>query len=111
MCRYNVLDSQRPGAIGRAYEAPHIGGWFGLASFPNKVDGVKKIEDKDRKRTDCTTAFRRAIAPADDIALRVQLLYESNDPITPVTVLLYKHSALRVISGSPVGRLLRFRDL
>ena len=32
---------------------------------------------KDRKRIDCTTAFRGAIALADDITRRVQPLYES----------------------------------
>ena len=32
---------------------------------------------KVRKRMDWTTAFRRAIALADDITLRVQPLYES----------------------------------
>ena len=71
MCRYNFLDSQRPDAIVTAYEAPHAGGWFDLDSFSNKVDGAKKIEVKVRKRMDCTTTFRRAIAPADDITLRV----------------------------------------
>ena len=32
---------------------------------------------KVRKHMDCTTAFRRTIAPVDDITLRVQPLYES----------------------------------
>ena len=34
------------------------------------------MKAKDRKRTDCTTAFRQAIAPADDYST-VQPLYES----------------------------------
>ena len=70
LVRYNFLDSQRPEAIGRAYEASHTGGCFDFKSFSNNVDGVKKIELKVRKRMDCTTTFRRAIAPADDITLR-----------------------------------------
>ena len=32
---------------------------------------VTKMELKVRKRPDCTTTFRRAIAPVDDITLRV----------------------------------------
>ena len=71
LATYNFLDFQRPEVIGRADEASHSGGCDNLDSFSNKVDGVKKIEVKDRKRIDCTTTFRRAIAPADDITLRV----------------------------------------
>ena len=71
LATYNFLDSQRPDVIGTADEAPHTGGRDDLDRFSNKVDSVKKIELKDRKRIDCTTAFRRAIAPADDITLRV----------------------------------------
>ena len=38
---------------------------------------ITKIKVKVRKRPDYTTTFRRAIAPVDDITLRVQPLYES----------------------------------
>ena len=71
LATYNFLDSQRPDVIGTADEAPHTGGRNDLDSFSNKVDGVKKIKVKVRKRPNCTTTVRRAIAPADDITLRV----------------------------------------
>ena len=45
--------------------------------FQNTSFMVTKIMVKVRKRPDCTTTFRRAIAPVDDITLRVQPLYES----------------------------------
>ena len=70
LATYNFLDSQRPDVIGTADEAPHTGGRDDLDSFSNKDDGVNKFKVKDRKRIDCTTAFRRIIAPADDITLR-----------------------------------------
>ena len=38
---------------------------------------VTKMKVKVRKPTDCTTTFRRAIAPVDNITLRVQPLDES----------------------------------
>ena len=38
--------------------------------FQNTQFTVTKIEVKVRKRMDCTTTFRGAIAPADDITLR-----------------------------------------
>ena len=38
---------------------------------------VTKTKVKVRKPTDCTTTFRPAIAPVDDITLRVQPLYDS----------------------------------
>ncbi len=38
--------------------------------FQNTIFTVTKNQVKVRKRPDQTTAFRRAIAPADDITLR-----------------------------------------
>ena len=38
---------------------------------------ISKIQLKDRNRTDCRGRIRGAIAPVDDVTLRVQPLYES----------------------------------
>ena len=48
-----------------------------LKFFENTSFIETEIMVKVRNRTDCTTAFRRTIAPVDDITLRVQPLYES----------------------------------
>ena len=74
---YNFLDSQRPAVIlsGSKIQTPADTTIF--KCFQNTSFMVTKINVKLRKRPDCTTTFRRAIAPVDDITLRVQPLYES----------------------------------
>ena len=68
---YNFLDSQRPAVIlaenlPLAEKARLIAKLFTMPSLT-----LTKIDREDRKRPDCTTSFRGAIAPADDITLRV----------------------------------------
>ena len=67
---YNFLVSQRLAVIlaGNLLEAradQTISKFFTITSFT-----VTKIQVKVRKHTDRTIAFRRAIAPVDDITLR-----------------------------------------
>ena len=74
---YNFLVSQRltvilAGTLLQARADQTIWTEFRLTSFP-----ITEIKVKVRKRTDCTGRIRGAIAPADDITLRVQPLYES----------------------------------
>ena len=70
MDSYNFLVSQRLTVIlaGNLLEAradQTISIFFTITSFT-----VTKIKVKVRKRTDRTTAFRRAIAPVDDVHAR-----------------------------------------
>ena len=70
LATYNFLVSQRLTVIlsGNLLEAradQTIVTHFTIKSFT-----VTKIQVKVRKRMDCTTTFRRAIVPADDIILR-----------------------------------------
>ena len=74
---YNFLVSQRPTVILaenllQTPEATTIWMDFAMTSIQ-----ATKIDPKDRKRIDCRGRIRGAIAPADDITLRVQPLYES----------------------------------
>ena len=77
MAPYNFLDSQRPDVILWESEIQTPADTTIFKSFQNTSFMVTKIMVEVRKRMDCTTPFRRAIAPVDDITLRVQPLYES----------------------------------
>ena len=67
---YNFFISQRPAVIlsGNEIQTPADTTISNL--FQNTSCMVTKITVKLRKRPDCTTTFRGAIAPADDITLR-----------------------------------------
>ena len=71
MALYNFLDSQRPTVILSQNEIQTPADTTIGNNFQNTSCLVTKIKVKLRKRTDCTTAFRRAIAPVDAITLRV----------------------------------------
>ena len=73
----NFFASQRPAVILSENEIQTPADRTISKVFQNTSFMIKKIKVKVRNRTDCTTAFRRAIAPVDDITLRVQPLYES----------------------------------
>ena len=77
MVPYNVLDSQRPTVILSGNKIQTPADTMISKVFQNTSFMVTKIIVEVRKRMDCTTAFRGAIAPVDDITLRVQPLYES----------------------------------
>ena len=77
MAPYNFLVSQRPAVILWESEIHTPADTTIGKSFQNTSCLVTTIKVEVRKRTDCTTTFRRAIAPVDDITLRVQPLYES----------------------------------
>ena len=70
LCPYNFLDSQRPAVVFRARIIQPPAVTTISKCFQNTSCLFKKIKVKVRKRPDCTTTFRRAIAPADDITLR-----------------------------------------
>ena len=74
---YNFLASQRPAVILWGNEIHARADQTIFKSFQDTAFMITKIKVKVRNRTDCTTAFRRTIAPVDDITLRVQPLYES----------------------------------
>ena len=74
---YNFVDSQRPAVILWENEIHARADQTIFKCFLNTSFTVTKMKVKIRKTTDCTTAFRRTIAPVDDITLRVQPLYES----------------------------------
>ena len=71
MAPYNFLDAQRPTVILSENEIQTPADTTIGKSFHNTSVMVTKIKVKVRNRTDCTTTFRRAIAPVDDITLRV----------------------------------------
>ena len=71
MAPYNFLDSQRPAVILSENEIQTPADTTIGKSFPNTSFMVTKTMVKIRKRMDCTTTFRRAIAPIDDITRRV----------------------------------------
>ena len=70
MDAYNVLDSKRPDVIATAYEAAHTGGHDNSNIFSDNIVSGHETKVKVRKRPDCTTTVRRAIASVDDITLR-----------------------------------------
>ena len=74
---YNFFISQRPAVILSQNEIQTPADTTISKTFQNTSCMVTKTMVKVRNRMDCTTAFRGAIAPADDITLRVQPLYES----------------------------------
>ena len=77
MAPYNFFVSQRPAVIlwENKIETPADTTIF--KDFQNTSSMVTKMKVKNRKRPDCTTAFRRTIAPVDAITRRLQPLYES----------------------------------
>ena len=77
MAPYNFLESQRPDVILSENEIQTPADTTISKRFQTTSFKVMKIMVKVPKPTDCTTTFRRAIAPVDDITLRVQPLYES----------------------------------
>ena len=77
MVPYNFFDSQRPDVILWESEIQTPADTTIFKCVQNTSFTVTKIMVKVRNRTDCTATFRRAIAPVDDITLRVQPLYES----------------------------------
>ena len=68
---YNFFVSQRPAVILSENEIQTPADWAISKLFQNTSFMVTKMKVKVRKRPDCTTTFRRAIAPVDDITLRV----------------------------------------
>jgi hypothetical protein len=68
---YNFLDSQRPAVILSESEIQTPADTTISKVFQDTSFMVTKMKVKVRNRTDCTTTFRRAIAPADEITLRV----------------------------------------
>ena len=68
---YNFLDSQRPAVILSQNEIQTPADTMISKFFQDTSFTVTKMKVKVRKTTDCTTAFRRTIAPVDDITLRV----------------------------------------
>ena len=68
---YNFLDSQRPAVILSQNEIQTPADTMISKLFQNTSFMVTKMMVEVRKRMDCTTTFRRAIAPVDDITLRV----------------------------------------
>ena len=74
---YNFLDSQRPTVLLSVNEIHARADQTNCGDFQTSSFTVTKMKIKVRKRPDCTTTFRRAIAPVDDITLRVQPLHES----------------------------------
>ena len=75
--RINLFASQRPAVILSENEIQTPADTTISKLFQNTSFMVTKTKVKVRKRMDSTTTFRRAIAPVDDITLRVQPLYES----------------------------------
>ena len=70
MAPYNFLDSQRPDVILWESEIQTPADTTIFKCFQNTSFMVTKMKVKVRKRPDCTTTVRGAIAPADDIILR-----------------------------------------
>ena len=68
---YNFFVSQRPAVILSENKIQTPADTTISKLFQNTSFMVTKVMVEVRKRTDCTTAFRRAIAPVDDITLRV----------------------------------------
>ena len=77
MAPYNFFVSQRPAVILWESKIQTPADTTISKVFQNTSFMVTKMKVKVRKRMDWTTAFRRTIAPVDDITLRVQPLYES----------------------------------
>ena len=71
MVPYNFFVSQRPAVILSENEIQTPADTTISKLFQNTSFMVTKMKVKVRKRPDCTTTFRRAIAPVDDITLRV----------------------------------------
>ena len=71
MVPYNFFVSQRPAVILWESKIQTPADTTISKVFQDTLFMVTKMKVKVRKRMDCTTTFRRAIAPADDITLRV----------------------------------------
>ena len=71
VCSYNVLVSKRQDMILSENNIQAKADQMIFKTFQDTSFMVMKIMVKVRKRPDCTTTFRRAIAPVDDITLRV----------------------------------------
>ena len=71
LCTYNFLNSQRQAVILRESKIQTPADTTIPNVFQDTSFIVTKMKVKVRKRMDCTTTFRRAIAPVDDITLRV----------------------------------------
>ena len=67
---YNFLDSQRPTVILSENEIHARADQTNWMVFQNAQFTATKMKVKVRKRQDCTTTFRRAIARVDDITVR-----------------------------------------
>ena len=70
-CTYNFFASQRPAVILWENEIQTPADTTISKVFQNTSFMVTKLMVEVRKRPDCTTAVRRAIAPVDAITLRV----------------------------------------
>ena len=70
MDSYNLLGSQRLAVILARNLLQALAGQTISKKNPNTSFMVTEMKVKVRKRTDCTTTFSPAIAPADDITLR-----------------------------------------
>ena len=71
LCTYNLFISQRPTVRLWENEIQTPADTTISKLFQNTSFMVTKIMVEVRKRMDCTTAFRRAIAPVEAITLRV----------------------------------------
>ena len=71
LCTYNLFVSQSPAVILSENEIQTPADTTISKLFRNTSFMVTKTKVEIRKRPDCTTAFRRAIAPVNDIILRV----------------------------------------
>ena len=70
MAPYDFFISQRPAVILSENEIQIPADTTIFKSFQNTSFMVTKFKVEVRKRMDCTTTFRRAIALVDDITLR-----------------------------------------
>ena len=68
---YNFFVSQRPAVILWESEIQTPADTTIFKCFQNTLFILTKTKVEVRKRMDCTTTFRRAIALVDDITLRV----------------------------------------
>ena len=80
---YNFFVSQRPAVILSENDIQTPADITILTEFLIISILTSKIDLKVRNRTDCTTAFRGAIAPADDITLRCNHSISENDIQAP----------------------------
>ena len=77
LCTYNFFVSQRPAVILSENDIQIPADRMNLTEFLITSFSISKNWLKVQKRPDCWRSIRGAIAPADDITVRVQPFYES----------------------------------